>query len=277
MKDNILNKKQFADVSISLKGIDEKNRTIKGIVASDGLEDRHGEKLSPEGWIINDHVPFLWGHDYSSLPVGKSTSEVVKNGQLIIDGFLSKKYDFAGDLFDLITEGIVDKVSVGFIPKEYDESGDYTFSKQELIELSFVNVPANPRAGIKAKIKSVEEGLAKLLEMSKKDEEVETEPEPEAPQEEEKDENEVSNETETKMITLTKEELKEMVIEVVKELQPEPEPQPEEDNEETKEVEEPETKTVLEQLTEVRDALRGQYAGTAKTLEQINKYLKKGK
>lgn len=266
--------KQYADLSVSLKGLDEKTRTITGIVASDGLEDRHGEKLSPQGWVINDHVPLYWGHDYSQLPVGKTTREVVQNGQLIVDGFLSKKYQFAKDLFDLITEGIVDKVSVGFIPKEWDESGEYTYSKMELLEVSFVGIPANPRAGIKAKIKSVEDGLNQLIEAAQKDAE---ETQEEAPAEPETAENgvaeEVTPEVEPEVVpekALTAVEIKEMIANAVAEALKSAETKTDD------EVTEPATKTVAEQLTELRDALRGQYAGTAKTLEQINKYLKKG-
>lgn len=276
--------KQYADLPISLKGIDEKNRTITGIVASDGLEDRHGEKLNPNGWQINDHVPLFWGHDYSQLPVGKTTREEVRSGQLIVDGFLSMKLAFAKDLFDLITEGIVDKVSVGFIPKAWDESGEYTYSEQELLEVSFVGIPANPRAGIKAKIKSVEEGLQKLLEI-KQDQ-------PEADEEEAVVEDEIEKKPEADEVVetaeeveepvaepLTAETVKQMIAEAIAELksaddQAESQEEPEIDPEE---VEEPVAdETLAKQLVELRDALRGNYAGTTKTLEQINKYLKKG-
>lgn len=275
--------KQYADVSVSLKGVDATNRTITGIVASDGLEDRHGEKLSPQGWVINDHVPLYWGHDYSQLPVGKTTREVVQNGQLIVDGFLSKKYQFAKDLFDLITEGIVDKVSVGFIPKAWDETGEYTYSEMELLEVSFVGIPANPRAGIKAKIKSVEDGLKQLIEATQKDAE---ETQEEAPAEPETAENEATEEVvpeveseETpevepeieKSLTVSESQLKEMIASAVAEAIKQTEPK------EDEKVEEPAAKTVAEQLAQLRDALRGQYAGTAKTLEQINKYLKEDK
>ena len=43
----------------------------------------------------------------------------------------------------MVKEGIINTVSVGFLPLERDGN---TFTKQELLEISFVNVPANPEA-----------------------------------------------------------------------------------------------------------------------------------
>lgn len=270
--------KQYIDLAISLKAIDAEKRTIKGIVASDGLIDRHGESLNPNGWKINGHVPLLWGHQYQDLPVGKTTNEYVENGQLIVDGRLSKKYAFAQDLFDLIEEEIVDKVSVGFIPLKWDDSGDYTFAEMELLEVSFVNVPANPRAGIKdfeAKIKSVEDGLKKLFEMTKenepeKPEEKTTEPEktePEKTEPEQKTEPEKTEEPEEKTVTLKLSELKALIAEGVQEAMKKAEP-------EEQKTEEPAAKPILEQLVEMRDALRGNYTDTAEFLNSLNKTIK---
>lgn len=166
--------KQLVDIPVSLKGIDEEKRTIFGATASDGLLDRHGESLNPSGWKINGSVPILWGHDYSALPVGKTLQTYVEDGKLKFDAYLSQKYDFAKTIFDLITEGIIEKVSVGFIPLKWDESGDFTYAEMELLEISFVSVPANPRAGIKQKsideIAKVETALKKLIAVAQKDE-----------------------------------------------------------------------------------------------------------
>jgi len=197
--------KKYLDLPISFKALDEEQRTFSGAVASDGGIDRHGESLNPNGWKINGQVPILWGHDYRELPIGKTVQIYVEDGKLMFDGRLSKKYEFAGTVFDLITEGIVEKVSVGFIPKKLDDSGEFTWSEMELLEISFVTIPANPRAGLKQKsldqVAEVEEAMKGLLELSKK-EEVEEEAEEVVPEE--------------KTITVTESELKEMIAEAVK-------------------------------------------------------------
>lgn len=239
-KKTLPSEKQLIDISVNLKGIDEEKRTIYGATASDGLLDRHGESLNPSGWKINGNVPILWGHDYSALPIGKTSQIYVEKGELKFDGFLSQKYEFAKTVFDLISEGIIEKVSVGFIPLKWDESGEFTYSEMELLEISFVSVPANPRAGIKQvtidKLKTVEDSLAELKALVEKKEAEADDLEPELEvsdsEEEEKDENEPSEEvepqveseeqdedeeTEEKFLTLSADELSSLIKDAVSE------------------------------------------------------------
>jgi HK97 family phage prohead protease len=273
--------KKYLDLPISLKAVDEEKRTFSGAVASDGGMDRHGESLNPNGWKINGQVPLLWGHDYRALPIGKTTQLYVEDGKLMFDGRLSKKYEFAGTVFDLITEGIVEKVSVGFIPLKYDESGQYTYAEMELLEISFVTVPANPRAGLKQKtldqIAAVEKAMSELLKTQKKDD-TEEEPESSGPvatagKPDQSDENPPEDKPEEKTITLTESELKEVIAEGVKQALEELKA---ESNEEES-TEDESNGSVVKLLQTVQKHLRGDDKEVGLLLREINSVLEQKK
>jgi HK97 family phage prohead protease len=124
-------------------------------VASTAAEDRHGEVVSVEGWDLKqfkNNPVLLWAHDHTEPAVGKATKvwvdkTVGKGGALMIKGKFHEFTDKAKAIKQMVEEGIIQTMSVGFRPIEME--GD-TFTKQELLEVSFVNVPANPQAMISA-------------------------------------------------------------------------------------------------------------------------------
>lgn len=123
-------------------------------VASTGIVDRHGEVVSPEGWDIKafkKNPVLLWGHDHYEMAVGKATKVWIegtgKRAKLMIEGVIHEATEKARALKQLVADGIISTMSVGFRPIEMD--GD-TFVQQELLEVSFVNVPANNQAMITA-------------------------------------------------------------------------------------------------------------------------------
>ncbi len=122
------------------------------VVASTGVLDREGESIDPQGWLLENYMKnpvVLWAHNIDELPIGKATDvrieEVDGEEALVITGeFASKQANPIADQVRLLFEaGIQTAVSVGFIPLERD--GD-TITKAELLELSFVPVPANPES-----------------------------------------------------------------------------------------------------------------------------------
>ena len=108
--------------------------------------------------------------------IGKASGIKVKDGRLIFDEIqFSKTNPLATLTFNLIKEGILKTVSVGFIVNKWgDQNSKYTIDGQGLLELSWVAVPANPRA-------MSQEQLAMLETYKKSLEEVKPEetPEPE--------------------------------------------------------------------------------------------------
>ncbi len=137
-----------------------KNLYIKGLVkktaensyrviASTDSIDRQGDVIDQTGWLTDNYMKnpvMLWAHDYSELPVAKCI-------KLSVDASIGLICDFefasaeanpkAGQIKMLYDEGFMNAVSVGFIPKE--QNGNI-ITKAELLEISFVPVPANQDA-----------------------------------------------------------------------------------------------------------------------------------
>lgn len=154
---------QFKTFNIAVKSVDEDNYRLK-FVFSTNKEDRHGEIVDQESWIVDDYLKnpvVLFGHDHNQPAVGK-TVEIYKNEQGNLEGiieFAAKEYDFARTLFKLYKGEYMRAVSAGFMNKkvEYDEEGNtVTLKENTLIEMSLVNVPANADALAVAKSKGID-------------------------------------------------------------------------------------------------------------------------
>lgn len=129
---------------------DSDSGTFKVIVSTADV-DRQGESVSQAGWDLSfykSNPVVLWAHDYASLPIGVCTSIDVKDGKLVAEGKFAPAdaNPLAQQIRKLYDLGMVNTTSVGFIPKEFDQSRDGVISKSELLEFSFVPVPANPYA-----------------------------------------------------------------------------------------------------------------------------------
>jgi hypothetical protein len=126
-------------------------------IASEAVEDREGEVLTMEGWKIDNfkkNPVLLWGHNAEEPAIGKADNIKKK----LIDGVKRLVFEpvFHGLsersqlLEKLYKTGFLNSFSVGFLPLE-KEGNKYT--KQELLEISCVNVPALPSATIQARMK----------------------------------------------------------------------------------------------------------------------------
>lgn len=132
------------------------------VVASTETKDREGEVLPVAGWELGNfkkNPVLLWSHQAHQLPIGKVLDVFVEGKNLIADAVFAG-HQFAQEVKKLVQEGFIKTVSVGFLPLENDANGNVI--KQELLELSFVNVPANPEAAVASAYKSFQ---AKLKEM----------------------------------------------------------------------------------------------------------------
>jgi HK97 family phage prohead protease len=121
--------------------------------------DRYGERIDPMGWDFKrftDNPVVEWAHRYDIPAIGKIERLVIDNKGL--HGFVffnSKDFDpFGWSIGQRVKAGVIRAGSVGFrvmeieIPSK-EESRDGTsliFKKQELLEFSICNVPANPFA-----------------------------------------------------------------------------------------------------------------------------------
>jgi len=137
--------------------------------------DRFGERVDPTGWDFSQFVknPVVeWAHRFDIPAIGKIEGLAVDDkglhGSVV---FNSKDYDqFGWGIGERVRAGVIRAGSVGFrvieieIPsKEDSKDGTFLiFRKQELLEFSICNVPANPyalaREERKKKNEKIEEG-----------------------------------------------------------------------------------------------------------------------
>jgi len=120
-------------------------------VASTNATDRMGEIVDNNGWDLKAYKKnpvILWGHDHTQLPIGTSTKTWVegtgKSAKLMIKPELHDVTPLAAAAKELVDRGIIKTLSVGFRPLESPDG--ITFTKNELLEVSLVNVPANAEA-----------------------------------------------------------------------------------------------------------------------------------
>lgn len=141
-----------AEIATVERASDQEPARVR-VTMSDATPDRYGDTISHAGWNLEHfrrNPVILWGHDSSQPPVGKAVSVTVTDRALVgeIEFAPTEK---GREVETLVRGGYVRAVSVGFLPEKYgprkDGSGDgIAFEKQELLECSFVSIPANPNA-----------------------------------------------------------------------------------------------------------------------------------
>jgi HK97 family phage prohead protease len=124
--------------------------------------DRFDERIDPAGWDYRrymDNPVVEWAHRYDIPAIGKADSlyadEKGLHGLVI---FNDRDYDpFGWGIGERVKAGVIRAGSVGFRPVEIEIPDKETakdgttliFRKQELLEFSICNVPANPWALVK--------------------------------------------------------------------------------------------------------------------------------
>lgn len=141
----------FGNLIEKTKAVSEKDAGTFKVIVSTADQDRQGESVKQSGWDLTFYKMnpiVLWAHDYSSLPIGICNSIEVKDGKLVAEGKFApaEANPFAQQVRKLYELGMINATSVGFIPKEFDTKADGVINKSELLEFSFVPVPANAHA-----------------------------------------------------------------------------------------------------------------------------------
>ena len=136
----------FKDVIAATKAADDSG-TFEVVISTADM-DRSGEIVDQSGWnleLYKMNPVVLWGHDYYSLPIGVCDSIELIEGKLIAKGRFAPAdaNPFAQQVRKLYDAQIVRATSVGFIVSKMDGN---TIIQAELLEFSFVPVPANPYA-----------------------------------------------------------------------------------------------------------------------------------
>jgi len=125
--------------------------------------DRFGERIDPQGWDFNRYMvnPVVeWAHRYDIPAIGKIEGLTVDGDGLHgLVYFNDKSFDhFGWSIGQRVKAGVIRAGSVGFRVIEIEipdkaaaqDGTSLIFRKQELLEFSICNVPANPWALVKA-------------------------------------------------------------------------------------------------------------------------------
>lgn len=146
---------------------DDSSRTIR-FVLSDSSVARDGHTLATKGWDVSSYLKnpvVLFGHDSSSVDsvIGRMTNITTQGDQLVgtVEFMPADVNPTAETVFQMVKRGYLNAVSVGFIPTEGKPAkgrgaGAYDFSKQELLEVSVVPVPALPTALAEARAAGID-------------------------------------------------------------------------------------------------------------------------
>lgn len=147
----------------------ESTRTIT-LQASDFSKDRHGTRLSPSGWILdnfnaNPVIAYMHNAYGDSLCLAPNPDDIIGKGRAYMDGeelmidITFEPADInptAEKVFRKMLFGSLNACSVGFIGHSGHwgegeeargaENETYYYDSQELLEVSIVNIPSNPNA-----------------------------------------------------------------------------------------------------------------------------------
>ena len=129
---------------------DDGSINIKGF-ASTNTKDRAGDIVDHDAWLkggldnFKNNPVILFNHNYDR-PIGRATAIGVGEKGLELNARISKS---AGDVKELIKDGVLGAFSVGFRVKDADymsETDGYRIKDAELFEVSVVTVPCNQAA-----------------------------------------------------------------------------------------------------------------------------------
>jgi len=117
-------------------------------VASDETLDRAGDVVSIEAWDLKNfkrHPVLLVDHDYKvEKIVGAAKRIWIEDNKLLMRPEFHELTELSKDVKRMVEDGVLKSVSVGYIEHGPEKDGD--MGRNELLEVSFVAVGANPNA-----------------------------------------------------------------------------------------------------------------------------------
>lgn len=150
--DDIANEIVAKMATVQIGDVDVKNGTFEVVITSDAM-DRQGEILLPEGMKYDNYMKnpiVLFGHDQWEIEsiVGKCTNlELVDNKWIAKGVFVGEDVNPKAQMLrKMYDQGFIRTTSVGLKPLIRDTTNRNIIREWELLEFSFVPVPANPEA-----------------------------------------------------------------------------------------------------------------------------------
>lgn len=140
-----------------LRVFDPDERSVIAVISTGDIA-RDNAIIEPKGWDFRnyDRNPvILWQHDSNSRPIARTTELMATEKELVAKAQFNMNNPQAVDVFNDIEGGFVNATSVRWLPKKTevrkvgkgkDARDVLVFLEQELLEWSFVTVPADPLA-----------------------------------------------------------------------------------------------------------------------------------
>lgn len=142
--------KQFEEAMTQIKEVEDDDNYKFKVVVTTEWKDRDGEILKADGIDFDAYMKnpvVLIDHSYKvESIVGKTLKIYQEDGKTIAEWVFAKGIEKAEIIRNLYNQGFIKTVSIGFISKNRDEKDRTIIDKSEMLEFSFVAVPANPEA-----------------------------------------------------------------------------------------------------------------------------------
>jgi HK97 family phage prohead protease len=147
---NIMTKNFFLDTEFKAYVSDDGDTYITGLASTPDV-DRTGDIIESNAWLkgglesYKKNPVILFNHSYAK-PIGKAIEIQTDSEGLRIKAKISRA---AGEILDLIKDGVLGAFSVGFRIKDAEympETDGFRIKDAELFEISVVSVPANQSA-----------------------------------------------------------------------------------------------------------------------------------
>ncbi len=140
-----------------LREIDTDAKRVTAVIST-GDVARDGAIIEPSGWDFSnyDRNPVvLWMHNDGAMPFARTVEHIATDKELIARAEFDTDDPMGETVFRKIANGYINATSVRWLPKrtevriegeDKDQREILVFLEQELLEWSFVTVPADPSA-----------------------------------------------------------------------------------------------------------------------------------
>ena len=174
-----------------LREVDSDKSRVKAVISTGDIA-RDDAIIDPEGWDFSnyDRNPVvLWMHNDSAMPFARTVDRIATPNELMATAEFDMEDPMGATIFRKIEAGFINATSVRWLPKRTEliteGKGDgerqvLIFREQELLEWSFVTIPADPKALI-MRAEGGEFGVREYVEQQIAEAFKRTPPEPEPP------------------------------------------------------------------------------------------------
>lgn len=155
--------KLFKNLDFKPSGLGDEG-TFYGYASVFNIEDSHSDIILPGAFrdTLDRKIKLLWQHD-PTLPIGNVLGLKEDTKGLYIEAKLNLKTSLGKEAYELLKEGNVDGLSIGFVVQDYyyDKFGRRCIASLDLYEISVVTFPSNEESKV-IEVKELDLSFKKL-------------------------------------------------------------------------------------------------------------------